>query len=228
VGGEVAEYTRRCLGSVCPAVAVIHNGFDDELFRVHAVHRVREPSQKITLGTAARLVAIKGIDRVLKALAGVELSRPWEYLVAGEGNERERLQTLAIELNCADRVRFLGAITDMPSFYSRLDLYIHGSLSEGLPLAIAEAMACGVPVVATDVGATRELVRDGTDGFVVPPDNVAALRTAIERLAGSDDLRARMGAAAHERAWSGFSSTHIVESVLKVYKAILGERVCGS
>ena len=225
VGDAVKEYTLQHLPWIPKNVRVIHNAFDDEIFGQFRIFEERPVGQGIRLGTAARLVPNKGIDRCLRALANARIDAPWEYWIAGDGSQRETWSRLADELGIGNRVRFLGTVTDMPSFYGELHIYIQPSLSlEGLPLVLVEAMASGLPVIATDVGATGELVRHGMDGFVIPPDDIAAIASAVKTLAYNGEIRLKMAESAHRRAWSEFSSTRMAQKVLDFYAEILSTK----
>jgi len=220
-GRSVAEYTKRCLRWLPEDIAVVYNGFDHDIFSEFREFRPRSQKDELTFGLACRLVPGKGIDRCLRAFKMASFSRPWKCLIAGYGSERSQLEKLAYSLGLNENVVFLGPLSDMVNFYKQLDVFVQPSLSEGLSLATIEAMACSVPVVATDVGATRELVREGIDGLLVPPDDVRALSVALSNIAKDDELRRNLAAAAHERAWSQFSSVHMLERVIAFYNAVI-------
>lgn len=226
-GSSVLEYTRRHLTWIPRDTPTVYNGFDRSTFSRFRVFQPRGQREMVTFGLACRLVPGKGIDRCLKAFKLVNVSRRWRCVIAGEGSEKSRLETLAQTLGLGKNVEFVGSVSDMGSFYDKLDVFVQASLSEGLSLATIEAMACGLPVVATDVGATRELVRDGIDGVLVPADDIPALARALSRIADHGDLRRTMAAAAHERAWSEFSSTRMVERIVNIYETVmLSEKTC--
>ncbi len=228
VGRSVADYTRRYLRWIPDRIEVIYNGFDVERFArgtVGVENRPTGPGRMCVLGTAARLVPNKGIDVLLRALQKAALPCSWELRIAGDGSQRNALEELSGSLAIGHQVRFFGTVTDMGEFYAQLDLYIQPSLFfEGLPLVLTEAMACGVPVIATDVGAARELVRDGTDGFIVPPGDVESLADAIRNLAENIQLRQKMGQNARQRVWAEFSSDQMGRKTVELYKTILKGR----
>jgi len=105
----------------------------------------------------------------------------------------------------------------MPGFYKGLDLAVMPSWNEGLPLTILEAMSCGVPVVATDVGGVREMVRDGTDGIIVPARRPDLLAQSIAALLGDGSRRSSMGRSARERILERFTLHAFSEQILAVY-----------
>jgi glycosyltransferase involved in cell wall biosynthesis len=147
------------------------------------------------LGTAGRLTAQKALGDTLEALArvpGVTL------LVLGDGPERAALERRAGELDLEDRVRFLGSGTreDVIALFRGVAAALLTSAGENLPHTVLEALAAGTPVIATAVGGIPEVVRDGENGLLVPPRDVAAIASAIDRLVHDDALRASLAAAA--------------------------------
>lgn len=157
----------------------------------------------------ARLVPIKGVDVALRALAG---RRDEELLVAGDGPELEPLRRLARAVGA--RARFVGVATgvDKARLLAAADALLvpsrhaRGGRTEGAPVAALEAMAAGVPVVASRVGGLSSLVEHGATGMLVAPDDPGALRAAIDALAGDERLRRRLGEAgvraSQPRLWS--------------------------
>jgi glycosyltransferase involved in cell wall biosynthesis len=143
--------------------------------------------------TIARLDAQKGIAHLLDAAAAVPHA---SFAIAGDGPDRAALEARAATLGIGDRVRFLGHRRDVPALLASADLFVLPSLYEGLPLAVLEAMTAGVPVVATAIGGTDEVVRDGETGTLVPPADPAALAAAINRTLADRDRAARLAAAA--------------------------------
>jgi glycosyltransferase involved in cell wall biosynthesis len=147
------------------------------------------------LGVAGRLTEQKALGDTLEALArvpGVAL------LVLGDGPERAVLERRGAELGVSDRVRFLGAGTrdDVIALFRAVDAALLTSAWENLPHTLLEALAAGTPVIATAVGGIPEVVRDGKNGLLVPPRDVAGIASAIERLVQDNALRASLAAAA--------------------------------
>ena len=147
------------------------------------------------LGVAGRLTAQKALGDTLEALARVP---DVALLVLGDGPERAKLERRAGELGLADRVRFLGAGTrdDVIALFRAVDAALLTSAWENLPHTLLEALATGTPVIATAVGGIPEVVRDGENGLLVPPRDIAAIASAIDRLVHDDALRASLAAAA--------------------------------
>lgn len=156
--------------------------------------------------TVARLEAVKDIATILRAVARLrQASCDVRLDVHGDGAERASLQALAAELSIADAVVFHGMTADIASALASAGVYVSSSLSEGISLTILEAMSVGLPVVATAVGGTPEIVRDGINGYLVPPADPAAMFAALERLIDHPGDAARMGSASRasiERTYS--------------------------
>jgi glycosyltransferase involved in cell wall biosynthesis len=137
-----------------------------------------------TFGTAARLVKDKGVDRLIRAMC--HLNANTRLMIAGTGHEEARLQALVDELDLQGRVQFLGELNpeDMPAFYQRLDAFVLPTHREGCPITVLEAIASGVPVVATAVGDVPYLVQAGENGYTInaPEPEVIAeqIRKVIE------------------------------------------------
>ncbi len=138
---------------------------------------------------------MKGLDNLLLAAPRVlERHANARFLVAGDGDQRQRLIELRDHLGLSDRVHFLGHVEDVPSLLAASDILCHPSLAEGLPNAIVEAMASGVPVVASSVGGVPDVVSHEDTGLLVPPHDIKAIAGSVNRLLGAPDLGARLAA----------------------------------
>ena len=163
-----------------------------------------DPDRPLVVGVS-RLVPRKGFDTLLAAVAG--LDPDVQVAIAGAGRDRERLERLAAPLGA--RARLLGKVpdADLPALYGCADVFAMlcrdrwgGLEAEGFGIVFVEAAACGVPAVAGRSGGAHEAVVDAETGFVVDPHDVTEIRHALDRLLRDDALRARLGAAARERA----------------------------
>jgi glycosyltransferase involved in cell wall biosynthesis len=182
----------------------------------HGVDDVEAPSDVLVIGTVARFDAVKGLEVLLRAvqrLPGVTL------VLVGGGAEESRLRADAAVLGLGDRVRFLGIGDGAPRLFRGWAMFVSASRREGLPLAILEAMACRLPVVASDVAGHREVVVPGTTGVLVPPDDPATLASAIARLLADGALRQRMGDAGRTRVVQHFDVGPMVTALGAVYRA---------
>ena len=193
----ISESTRqffiRYRGIPAAKTRMILNGAHLERF-LNAPARPGSALPRVRFGIAARLVEAKDHFTLLRAFAAVVAEVPGAELhIAGDGALRDRLESFARELSLADRVIFLGALPDTAEFLSQLDIFVLSSLSEGLPLALLEAMAAGLPVVSTRAGGVEEAAVDGKNAYLVAPGDSDALAQAMIRMAREPDL-ARMGA----------------------------------
>jgi glycosyltransferase involved in cell wall biosynthesis len=123
-------------------------------------------------------------------------------VVVGDGPERERLERLALENHVADRIFFAGQRSKEETFglMTACDVFVLNSTYEGFPHVVLEAMCAGLPVIATAVGGTPELVRDGQNGLLIAPDSNGALSTILKKLASSSSERQRLAAGARQTA----------------------------
>lgn len=168
--------------------------------------------------TIARLDAQKGISHLLDAAAAVP---DVSFAIAGDGPDRGALEARAAALGLGDRVRFLGHRRDVPALLAAADLFVLPSLYEGLPLAVLEAMAAGVPVIASAIGGTDEVVRDGETGTLVPPADANALAAAITRTLADRGGAMRLAAGARAFVAREYSVESMVAAVSRLYDSLL-------
>jgi glycosyltransferase involved in cell wall biosynthesis len=203
-------------------IEVIHNAVQSERFQRPADPRLRRQltggTKSSVCFTAARLDPQKGLDVLLQAAARVPEAR---FALAGEGPERSRLESQAAALGLGDRMLFLGHRTDIPELLAASDVFVLPSLYECSPLAVLEAMAAGKPVVTSAIGGTDELVVDGASGLLLRPGDADALAFTLRRVLGDPPLRARLGAAARDRAVALFSAPVAAERVTRLYEELL-------
>lgn len=169
--------------------------------------------------TLARLDVQKDLISLIDAMAilpDVDLD------IAGEGPERPALEARVRELGLEDRVTFLGFRDDAPALLADADVFVLPSRMEGLPLAVLEALAAARPVVATAVGGTPEVVRDGTTGLLVPPGQRVALADAVRRLLDDRALAHRMGLAGRELVEREHTAAVVARAVAGIYQEVVG------
>src|SRR6185295_3124444 len=150
------------------------------------------------VGTVARLDPVKDLGTLIEAASEVSAVAPIVILVVGDGPERARLESLAATRGLASRVRFLGHRDDARRCLAACDAYVNCSVSEGVSLTILEAMAASLPIVATAVGGTPEVI-DASCGLLVQSRDRRALASAMIELAQRPNLRTKLGAAARQR-----------------------------
>jgi len=205
-------------------MVAIHNGIDTAAFTFDPAARERVRTELNLDEAAPLLLAVgrlweqKDYPNLLRAFAGLEGGPvPPQLAIVGDGPLRGELEAMAGSLGVADRVHFLGVRHDVPALMAASDVFVLASAWEGFGLVVAEAMACGRVVVATDCGGVREVVGDA--GFLVPPRNAEALAKAMGRaLRLSDDEHERLGVAARERVLARFSLDVMADRYLAVYR----------
>lgn len=180
-------------------VRYVPNGIDLRRFAAPP----REPNGIPVIGTVAALREEKNIARLLRAFATVAQYRPARLVIVGDGPERSRLAAQAAQLGVADQVTFTGHRDDTPALYAGFDLFALTSDTEQMPLSVIEAMASGLPVVATDVGDVRAMVATENGPFLTAKDD-APVATALTALLDDPAARARIGAANLARAVRDF------------------------
>lgn len=158
------------------------------------------PPRRAIVGSLGRLVDEKGFDVLIEAFARIADRHPaWSLVLWGEGPRKATLEALRDRLGLTTRVRLPGRTTDAYGELRSANLYVLSSRSEGFPMALCEAMASGLPVVAFDCRTgPREIIRDGVDGVLVPPGDIDALARVMDRLLGDESARSRLAARAPE------------------------------
>ncbi|MGQ9780341.1 MAG: glycosyltransferase [Bacillota bacterium] len=209
-------------------IRFIPNGVDTGLFRPDPEAR-RQLREELGLGNrfawlaVGRLEEPKDYPHMLEAFARVaRIHEGTVLLIAGQGTQEEKLKCLAEELGIAAKVVFLGLRRDIPGLMNAADAYVMSSAGEGMPMALLEAGAVGLPVVATAVGGNGEVVIDGKTGFLVPPQDPAALAEAMLRLMGlSPEERGRMGLLGRQYIEENYSLERVVDRWEEVYLELL-------
>jgi glycosyltransferase involved in cell wall biosynthesis len=187
-------------GVVMDAIAPRHGAAKEGLMA-----QLGRPSGAVVLGTVGRLSPVKDHGNLLLAVRSLkDQGQPLELVVVGDGETRPALQAQAQSLGLSNCVHFLGMRQDVAQLLQAFDVFVLSSISEGYSLALVEAAAAALPIVATRVGGNADIVHDETDahsnGLLVPAQDHAALAVAIGRLAADASLRERMGQAGREWA----------------------------
>lgn len=181
---------------------------------------------EVVFTCVARFAPQKAHDVLLRAFARARGQRDdLRLLLVGDdpfGDGRTRAEALARELGVHGPVVFCGIRRDVPALLAASDAFVMSSLWEGLGLVFLEAMATGIPVLATDVSAVPEVVRGEETGLLVPPGQDEPLAAALLRLADDPGLRGRLGAAGRKRVLDHFGLDRMVEETLEVYRDVLG------
>ncbi len=180
------------------------------------------PLDARVVGTVCRLSRFKNLPMLLRAAKAVaEGGHPVHLLIAGEGSEGDALKSLANELGIGDRVCFAGWRSDTHRVYGAMDVFALSSLIEGMPVAVLEAMAARLPVVATRVGGTGEVVTDGVTGFMAESEDEAAFTEKLTRLVAAPEQGRAMGAKGRERVEQAFTPEAISARYLELYEKVV-------
>lgn len=209
-------------------IRVIPNGVDlERLGRLRTFGTcIREelnlPPEAPLVGTLAVMKPWKGLSYLVDAARLVLLQhRDVHFLLAGDGSERRAIENQVRDLAITENVHLLGYRRDAIALLEALDIYVLPSLLEGFPRSVLEAMALGKPVVVTDIGGSRETVRHGASGWVVPPRDSRELARAICRLLESSGLRRSLGAEGRRAVEQRFSARVIAETHERLYRELL-------
>ena len=211
VGGAVARHEPALAGRLW----VVPNG-------VRGVGRRSRPDGSLTIVCVANLKPNKGHATLLGAVSRLR-SDGWSLLLVGEGPERSNIEQMIASANLRERVMMLGGRVDVHDILNTADIVVLPSYSEGMPNAVLEAMAHGVPVVASDVGGVRSLLGSGA-GIVVPPRDVSALTNALQRLIDEPSLRSNMGEKGHELTNGSLSVDAMLKATLSAISQICERR----
>jgi len=176
------------------------------------------PGSKV-MGSVGRLTWQKGFDVLLHAFS-LLADKDLNLLIFGIGEEEARLRALAAKLKVEARVYFAGYRRDVPQVLGALDLYVHSSRFEGMPIALLEAMAAACPIVASSVDGNRDLIEDGVHGWLVPSENPIMFARAIEDALGNFGEARRRATAARQRVLTHFS----IEAIVATWEKLLMER----
>lgn len=211
-------------------IFVVANAVDVERFRpatheekTQAKGTLNLPSDTPVIGTVARLVQRKGIDVLLRAFAMVARNRPAHLIVVGDGPLADDLRVLSRDLGIDSSVSWLGYQADPAYWLRAMDVFALPSRLEGSPNAVLEAMATGLPIVATRIGGIVDLLEENKTGILIKPDDPDQLAAVLGQLLGDTDYRADLGSRAHFRAAKEFSHSTGVSKIMELY-AILRER----
>lgn len=190
---------------------------------LNATRPVRDTSRGAVLLNVGRLSPEKGQDLLLHAVARLSSEYPELRLkFAGIGPCEAQLRALASTLNIADRVEFIGYVEDMPRLYKEIDLVVQSSLTEGMPNVILEGAYLRVPMVATQVGGTGEIVEHGRSGWLIEPGSVTDLVDGIRRYLRAPGDFVAMGEAAHQRILSQFTFDARTQRLMSIYDTVVG------
>jgi glycosyltransferase involved in cell wall biosynthesis len=221
VSEDAARVLRDADGAPTTRLIVIHNGID---VAHHSVTRAGVQPLSPRAVTVGRLDPVKDLATMLRAVSEVvDVIPAFSLDIVGDGPSRRELEHLRDDLGLGGRVRFVGFQKDVRPFLAAASLFVQSSLSEGLPLALLEAMASGLPVVATDVGGVREVVVEGETGYLAPAGSPGALAACIRRVLLEPESMVRLGSAGRKRVEARFNISRVAIRYESVYLEALAE-----
>jgi glycosyltransferase involved in cell wall biosynthesis len=206
-------------------VLCIPNGIDTEHFRRDAQDWPGREALKLPRGrlcvTVGNLFAVKGYPFQIDIIARLgAAARDVQFVWVGKGPEEAMLREMAASKGVAGRITFYGAAEDVRPILAHAEIFVLSSMAEGMPRAMMEAMAMGLPVLATDVGGNREVVRDGVDGLIVPYGDVEGAAAALKGLIDNPGPRARFAASSAQRIRNDFSFDAIARRYAELYQRL--------
>jgi len=228
---DLAEYLQQRVGVASGRLSQIYNGVDTERF-APAAQRQPIPGSPFDdphlwlVGTVGRMQTVKAQPLLVRAFVcalerAPDLRARLRLVLVGEGPLRSECEAIVTEAGLSSHAWLAGERADVPAIMRGLNAFALPSLAEGISNTILEAMASGLPVLATDVGGNRELVDDGKSGLLVPADDVDALADGLIRLAEASALARDMGRAGRERAERQFSLDAMVSAYEAMYVDVL-------
>jgi glycosyltransferase involved in cell wall biosynthesis len=228
VSENLVDFLERAEGLPRHKTVVIRNGIDAAaLVRVPSREEARRrfglPENATVLGSVGRLAAQKGQIDLIEALPAIAARHPEvRLLIAGEGPERPALEERIRHLGLEERAALLGHVEEVPAFLRALDVFVLPSLWEGLPLALLEAMAMGLPVVASRAIGIAEAIDHGACGLLVAPRDREAMAQAVVSVLDDPGRAARLGAAARRRVLERHTLEAVAGRMDALYRRILG------
>lgn len=216
-------------GGQLDRIAVIPNGIELERYNPASVARgswrakLGIPDDGFVIGSLGRLTSQKGFADLIKSFANADRSDVW-LVIAGDGPQWEELDAMIRTFGLQHRILLPGFVEDSPSFLADLDLFVLSSHSEGHPMVLLEAMAMGLPVVATDIAGVRDTITDGVDGRLVPVTDVPALTAAIKSILADRDAARRLGRKARKRIERDFTVERMVQRTEVLYDELLAQK----
>lgn len=226
----VSETVKSSLKQYCRinGTSVIYNGVDENTFNPIEARGRRIRKKKygfaetdLLLGTVGRIDALKNQTLIIETISKLNYDNTVKLIIIGDGKLRVDLERTVKILNLEDRVIFLGERRDISELLSILDIFILPSLSEGLPVCLIEAMAVGLPIIASDVGGIPELISNNENGILINPADQGSLLTALKTILSSENTRKKMGEAGRIIFKEKFSLDTMVNNYAEIYKQCL-------
>jgi glycosyltransferase involved in cell wall biosynthesis len=232
ISGPVREHLVNDFKLSPERVVIVRNGIDAELYS----QDMSEDEKKRTLndlgaaghpviGTVGRLSPVKGHEFLIRAFGEVRSEFPEARLIiVGEGSYGDILRKEAERSGQSDSVVFVKTMPDIKAVLKLLDVYVFPSIQEGLGFSLLEAMASGLPCVATDTGGIRDVIDDGNEGVLVSPGDEKELARAIIRVVKDRQLGSKLAENGRNKVRNGFSLDIMAEQTISFYRKVLNEK----
>jgi glycosyltransferase involved in cell wall biosynthesis len=226
VSPDLVEQSMAC-GTPPERCILIENGIDTEVYRrrqdAAAAKRAFDVApETFLIISIGRLSEEKGFETLIRSVAGLlRQGKDVALRIAGEGDLQARLEALIAELGCAKQIRLAGYQSDPRRLYEAADVFALASLREGLPNVLLEALAMGVPVVATRVAGIPKLIEDGQTGLLVEPGSEAEMTAALEQLHADGGLRERLRQAGRHTVETRYSFAERIRKIRDLYDRLL-------
>jgi glycosyltransferase involved in cell wall biosynthesis len=211
------------IGVNIDCISMIPNGVDSKNFKPSGTVPLSKKMKTVTY--VGRLHEQKGVEYLLRSWAMLaerfrlaDSSFEFNLNIIGEGPLLEKLVNLAGELNIENRVNFLGTVNTVADSFHRSDVFVNTSLNEGISNSLLEAMACGLPIVATNISGNNELVQDGYNGLLVPPKDTVGLTSAMECLLTDSVTAKKLGVKARETIELKYAGHVVAKEYMELYR----------
>jgi glycosyltransferase involved in cell wall biosynthesis len=209
------------LGADRKDIRIVGNGIDARKF----IPNLSKNGGPPVVGCFARVVPVKGQMTFIKACKKVLENRKASFVIIGEVRDDptyyDQCKELVDELGLTEDVKFIGYVDNMLEWYHKVDIFVLPSLWEGIPLALLEAMSCGLPCVCTAVGGVPDILSDTGVGYLVPPDDPDSMSSRITQLLDDETLRKEMGKRARELVEEKYTIEHMASGILGTYLEVL-------
>lgn len=210
-------------------IAVVYNGVDPEKFSKDYPDDYKSELKRrlgikngLVVGTIGRLSPVKGHRFFIEAIKdAVSKTKDIQGIIIGDGPEEDTLKRLVKDLKIENNLRFMSSVTDTNEYLSIMDIFVFPSIKEGLGLSLLEAMAKGLPCIASNVGGISDVVTNDKTGILFNVGNVKSLSDSIIRLSGDSELRRRLGQAGRGVVKDKFSLDIMADKVLGLYNKVL-------
>jgi glycosyltransferase involved in cell wall biosynthesis len=188
----------------------------------HILKTALSIDRNVVINFTGRIVERKGVDILVNAFAeSMELMPSSILIIVGAGPDEDKIKNMASKLGINNKIRFFGHSREVIKYYHAADIYVLPSYAEGMPNSLLEAMACGLPIIASKIGGVVDVIENGKDGILFEPGDISGLSSALVRLSKDVGLRVRLGEEARKKAVEGFSIERVADEYIKIYENML-------